>query len=320
MQPIVVTVGPIAAGSANAICTSQRHAGAKGFALNGSLSSGFSATNIATAQAVAGAGNLTLDGSLVSGGVATLRSVAGAYVTITSAGNDSGITFTVKGIAYGTSGQYAVSETLTGSNTSVVSTTKLFYQVTSIAASGAAAGNVSAGTNGVITLDKPRQVLITSAGNDSGITFTFTGTDWNNNPITETVTGPNATTATTVEDFSTITSIVTSGTTASTVTIGTNGVAHSRPVFIDAWAFPQTALQVVVSGTVNYTIEQTLDNPNDSGMVNVSWFNHPDPAFVAATASAQSNYAYPPRMTRAKLNSGTGTITYTIIQAAMVPA
>ncbi len=320
MRPIVVTVGPLATADADGISASQRHTGAFGFALNGALTSGADDDAICLAQAVGSATTLTIAGALASGGQARLGDLPGKYVTITSAGNDSGITFAVAGINYGPQGQYAVSETITGANTSIVASTKRFYIVTSVTSSGAAAGNVSVGINGTWTADTPRQVLYTPGGNDSGITITFTGTDWNGEPISEAVTGVNnPSTATTTVSFASLTSITTSGTTGAGVTIGTSGIATSRPVFIDNWAFPQIALQATVSGTVNYTVRQSLDDPQRVGVASVTWVNHPDTALVAATATAQGNYAYPPQIVQLLLNSGTGTATLTINQAANVP-
>jgi hypothetical protein len=319
MQPMIVTVGPLVTADADGISASQTAPGAFALAINGALSSGFSATSIAQAQAVAGAGNLTLNGSLVSAGVAYLGD--GAYVAITSAGNDTGITFTVKGILYGPNSQGGTyqQETLTGSNTSIVVTTKRFSTVTAVTASNAAAGNVSVGVNGTATLDMGRRIIVTSGGNDSAKTFTITGTDGGNNILTQTITGANIGAATTTVDFKTVTSITCSAATAGTVTVGTNGVAASRPVFLDNFSFAPTALQVSVSGTVNYTVQQSLDDPNSVGLANVNWVSHPDTALVGATATAQGNYAYAPRVTRILLNSGSGTVTYTVLQSANVP-
>ena len=320
MRPIVVTVGPLATADPDGISASQRHTGAFGFALNGALTTGFSATSICAAQAVGSATTLTINGSLASGGQARLGDLPGKYVAITSAGNDSGITFTVAGINYGPQGQYAVTEVISGANTSIAVSTKLFYIVTAITSSAAAAGNVSVGVNGVWTADKARQVLYTPGGNDAGITITYTGTDQNGEPITETVTGvANPSTAATVNSFSTLTSIVTSGTTAAGVTIGTNGVATSRPVLIDNWAFPQIALQVTTSGTANSTVRQSLDSTDRVGINSVTWVNHPDTALVGITGTVQGNYAYAPQLVQLLLNSGTGTVTLTINQSANVP-
>lgn len=317
MKPITVTVGPLATADADGVSVSQKAPGAFGLVIDGALTSGYSATSIAAAQSVSGAGNLTLNGTIVTGGIAYLDPAS--QVVIVSAGNDSGITFTVAGI--GSDGRSYESETVTGANVSRVATTKLFRRVTSIAASGAAAGNVSAGVNGTATMDMARRILFTSAGNDSGITFTVTGTDWNSAPISQTVTGANASTAVTTIDFKTVTKITSSGATASTLTVGTNGVAASRPIFLDPFAFPQTALQLTVSGTVNATVQQSLDDPNvvSGGLGSVTWVSHPDSNLVGATSSVQGNYAYAPIVTRVLLNSGSGTVTYTAVQAANVP-
>lgn len=312
MIPISVTVGPLATADADGVCLSQTAPAAGALALNGALTAGFDADAFATAQAVAAAGDLTLDGALTQSGVGYMPTPG--YVTVTSAGDDSGITFTVKGMLYGAGGPAYQSETITGANTSVVSTTVRFHTVTAVTASDAAAGNVSVGTNGVATMDMARRVRITSAGNDSGITFTITGTDWNNNAVTETVTGANASTADSTRDFLTITKIVASGATANAVTIGTNGVASSRPIRLDEFGSNGVSQQVTVTGTVSFTVQQSLDDPEDVGLSSVTWLSHADSDFVNGTASAQSNYAYTPLVSRILLNSGTGTVVYTLIQ------
>jgi hypothetical protein len=177
--------------------------------------------------------------------------------------------------------------------------------------------NGSLASGGVATLDKPRRVLITDGGNDSGITFTLFGTDWNGSPCSEVLQGTSGSTVASTYDYATITRIATSGATSgSGVTVGTNGVASSRPVFLDPYGYATVSLQVVVTGTVNYTIQQTLDDPNSIGFPAVTWVNSSDSAVVAATATAQSNYAFAPYMTRVTLNSGSGSVVYTIIQSA----
>jgi flagellin len=78
-----------------------------------------------------------------------------------------------------------------------------------IVKSGAAGG---AGTVGAVT--------VTSAGNDSGITFTITGTDSSGKNISEVLTGANASTATTTATFKTVTGVSLSSGAAGAVTIG----------------------------------------------------------------------------------------------------
>jgi len=319
MQPLVVSVGPLAAASANNISTSQTNPGSStALALQGTLSTGYAATAICTSQPVAG-GAMSLNGSIVRSGVAWLATPSA--VVITSLSNDTGLTFTVTG--WDALGQAVIAEAVKGSNTSVVSTRNAFSRVLSVVASGASAGNVSVGTNAsVVTLDKPRRVLITSAGNDSAMTFTIIGTDRSGLAQSEVLAGANTSTAQSLLDYATVTSIRPSAATASTVTVGTSGVASSRWVAFDSFAFAPVSLQVSVSGTVNYTVQQTLDDPNDPaiGPTGVQWVNSPDATLVAATANMQSNYGYAPRFARVVLNSGTGTVRFEAIQLAARPA
>ena len=70
-------------------------------------------------------------------------------------------------------------------------------------------------------LDTPRGVTITSAGNDSGITFLISGFDTYGKAMSQKLTGANAGVATTTKAFAAVSSIVASGATASTVTAGT---------------------------------------------------------------------------------------------------
>ena len=100
------------------------------------------ADGISSAASVSGAGNLTIGGALADGGSVTLSS--GRIVTILSAGDDSGITFTVTGTDVNGDAQ---TEVITGADTGTATGSSYFKTVTQIAASGAAAGNVSAGIN-----------------------------------------------------------------------------------------------------------------------------------------------------------------------------
>lgn len=315
MRTTRVTAGPLVAASATNIATSQTIPGANSVTLNGTLDTGFVSNNIALVQTAAGAQALTLNGSRVVSSIAYLAQPAN--ISITSSGNDSGITFAVVGL--GPDNYSSQSETVTGSNASVVSTKALFMQVLSITTNGAAAANVSAGTNGyVATLDTPRRILFTSGGNDSGITAKLTGTDWNGNGISETLTLGNATTAVSLLDYATLTSIVTSAATASTLTVGTNGVCGSRPIFLDAYVNAPTTVQVDVTGTANYTVQETMDDPNTVGWANVQWLSSLDTNVVAATATKLSYFTNAPVMTRVVLNSssGTGAVVMAVTQSS----
>lgn len=305
MRLTKVTVGPLATADADGVSVSQSAPGAQGLVISGALSAGYDADLIAAAQTAAGAEDLTL--------TAAAANLGGRIVVITSAADDSGVVFTVKGLDR--NGAY-LSEALTGTNAGLTATTQEFIKVTAVSTDGATAGDVTVGVNGTVTMDTPRRVLITTADDETGVVFTIAGTDWNGNPITEAVTGVNNSTVQTAYDFSTVTAITVDGATTAAVQVGTNGVGSSRPIFLDGYALAPTALQVDVSGTVNYTVQQTLDNINDVGFVNVDWVNYPDSALASATATAQGNFGYVPSATRVLLNSGTGTVTYTVLQAS----
>lgn len=92
------------------------------------------------------------------------------------------------------------------------------------------------------------------------------------------------------------------------------GVGSSTAAPLDIHGRPDISLQVVVTGTVNYTVQQTLDNPFDTS-ITPTWFNHPDPNMVAQTVNRQGNYAYVPAAVRVTVNSGSGTARLTIVQS-----
>lgn len=187
---------------------------------------------------------------------------------------------------------------------------------------GALTLNGSTATGGVATLDVPRQVLFTFAANETGHNFIVTGTSGTNDVISETVAGTTAGTKATVLSYKTVTSITISAAATGALTVGTNGVADSPWVRLDPWSNSYVSIQCTASGTVNYTVQQTLDDPNSptnpvlpSAM---TWVNSNDTAAVGATGSIQTNYGFTPTWARVLLNSGTGTVVSTFAQTGVV--
>ena len=80
-------------------------------------------------------------------------------------------------------------------------------------------------SGGSVTLSHGRVVTILSAGDDSGISFTVTGTDVNSDAQTESITGANADTATGSKYFLTISGISAVGNPAGNVSAGVNASA-----------------------------------------------------------------------------------------------
>lgn len=97
------------------------------------------------------------------------------------------------------------------------------------------------------------------------------------------------------------------------ISVTQSGAGSTSPIVLDMHGRPEISLQVVVTGTVNYTVEQTLDDPG----VSPTWFGHPDANLVAATASMQGNYGYIPRAVRLTVNSGAGSAVLTVIQSGI---
>ena len=162
-----------------------------------------------------GVASATIGGALASSGAVNFTTASGSeqprQVTITAGGNESGRTFTVTGTDYLGSAQV---EAITGPNNATVSTTKYFNTVTSV------------------TVSAPLQVIVKAGGNESGRTFTITGTDSEDATLIEEVIGPNASTSTSSNSFKTISSIAVDAATAGAVEVGTsaddNGICASQ--------------------------------------------------------------------------------------------
>jgi hypothetical protein len=95
----------------------------------------------------------------------------------------------------------------------------------SLSGAGTLTINGALSSTGTVTLSSGRQVTITSAGNDTGVTFTVTGTDVNGAAQTEAITGASGAAATSTKYFKTITEIANSAASAGAVTAGINALA-----------------------------------------------------------------------------------------------
>jgi hypothetical protein len=96
------------------------------------------------------------------------------------------------------------------------------------------------------------------------------------------------------------------------------GTKNSNAILLDYYGRPEVSLQVVVTGSATWTVQQTLDNPLTAG-VTPTWFSHPDTNMVAQTVNRQGNYAYIPTAVRVQQTSGTGSVVLTALQAGLHP-
>lgn len=194
-----------------------------------------------------------------------------------------------------------------------------------ICASQSAAGaqaltiNGALASGGVASWSTPQLVTITSAGNDTGITFTITGQDPDGTVISQAVTGANATAASSTYFFKRVTSVVTSGATAGNVIVGvlTTGGAVSKSLRVNGQQMNfKVGLFVDISGTCTYTVQYAYQQPEDTYAVSYStsadWRSVD--GLAALTADGTSNVFYKVNAVRLKVTaytSGTETLTAT---------
>ena len=93
------------------------------------------------------------------------------------------------------------------------------------------------------------------------------------------------------------------------------GTGSSSLAVLDHYQSPfNIGIGVVVTGTVNYTIQHTYSDVFDSAVTPV-WFDHP--TLVNSTTNKDGSYAFPVRAVKVLVNSGAGNATATVIQAGM---
>lgn len=96
------------------------------------------------------------------------------------------------------------------------------------------------------------------------------------------------------------------------------GTVYSNTAVMDYYGRPEFSLQVVVTGSATWTVQQSLNDPNKPGAT-VTWFDHPDSNMVSQTVNRQGNYAYLPVAIRLKQTAGSGSAVLTIVQAGLHP-
>lgn len=177
-------------------------------------------------------------------------------------------------------------------------------------------------TDQVATMDFRRQVVITSAADDSGRVFLVEGTDEKGNFRSEAVAGANSGAVSTVQAFTTVTAVIPDAGTAGAVEIGTGDIISSNWLPLDYLVTDfQVALGLSVGGaTADLTVELTLSNildrrGNDPQPTVGSWFGSEFDLFfptitifdhdslVNISADATGNIAFPVRAIRLKSNA-----------------
>lgn len=174
-------------------------------------------------------------------------------------------------------------------------------------------------SGGVATMATAQKVSIASVGDDTGITFTVTGTDPDSTAIVEVITGGNAGTVTSAAYFKTVSSIVTSGASAADVTVGVltanGGVSKSLRVNGEQPDF-KLGLYYDLTGAMTATVQYTPDQPEDtyatSFATDAAWW--PTASMAAVTADTAGNIFYKVNAVRLQITaytSGSSKLTVT---------
>lgn len=90
-----------------------------------------------------------------------------------------------------------------------------------------------------------------------------------------------------------------------------NAVSSSNWYPVDSYS-PLTSIAVEAVGTVNYTIQHTLDDTVNSSATPLA-FDHD--TLAAQTTTQDGNYAFPISAIRVTINSGAGSVNVTVLQA-----
>jgi hypothetical protein len=171
----------------------------------------------------------------------------------------------------------------------------------------------------LVTFLTPQLIGVISAGNIAARTFTVVGVDGSGNLIGEVITGVNNNTVNSTLSYKYINSITIDAGSGSALTVGTVAVGSTNPVLLEQHVAPfNVSLSVVVVGTVNYTVQYTFGNVYPVPPTNLSsltWTDHP--VLAALTATADSNLAFPVSAVRLTINSGAGSVTFTVRQAGL---
>lgn len=107
------------------------------------------------------------------------------------------------------------------------------------------------------------------------------------------------------------------------VSDASGGAKATDIVRFDDWAPGTVSIQVTVTGTVNYTVQTSMDDPNSPtnpvAVGSMTWVPSTDTTVVGQSATKSSTFAAAPLFARVLLNSGNGSITATFLQNSNGP-
>lgn len=163
----------------------------------------------------------------------------------------------------------------------------------SASASPGAGAIVIGGTmasGGVATLGAAQLITLVSGGNDTGITFTITGTDSDGRAQSESTVGASAGTKTSTKYFKTVSSVTHTGSVATTLSVGStiDAVSNTIRPNLDTSPIAIGIGVTLVSGTSTYKVQHSYQDGRTSHPA--LWF---DNSAGAKSASSEATYSSP---------------------------
>lgn len=96
-------------------------------------------------------------------------------------------------------------------------------------------------------------------------------------------------------------------------TVSKTGTGSSSAIVMNTNVTPfNVGFGVIVTGTVDYTVQHTFDDP---AVGFTTWFSHPTVA--GESTNQDGNYAFPVTGIKLLVNSGDGTATLKLVQAGI---
>lgn len=157
-------------------------------------------------------------------------------------------------------------------------------------------------------------ISINCAGADAARTFTVTGTRPGGATQTEAISGSNTSQTLSTLYWESVTQIAVDAATAGAVTAGIRQTGATAWLPLDTYVpNPATAIDAVVTGTIDYSVLYTNEDPFSTSTTQLAKA-HSVAALTGATASQTAQSTDVMRAVRFLINSGSGTLRATVTQ------
>ena len=172
-------------------------------------------------------------------------------------------------------------------------------------------GDLASG--GVATLTVPAYLTVFSDAS-TAVTFAVTGTRPGGGTQVESIAISASGTVTGSLSFATVTSIVADAPTSATISVGNAIPGYTDWIPLDIYTPNQvTNISAKTSGTVNYSVEYTNEDPFDRTIQQLV-APHPNGSLTGASGDETQFTTTLMRAVRLKINSGNGSVRFTVVQ------